>query len=193
MWFKYIQRFLQNKLDCFQNNYKNYLFILNHISQLLELWLNISKQAVLSLWSGEQVETEKIKHPLGKWRKSGHNENIPKKQTTTDREYYYHIFMWQFYLSRYFRLNITFECISLKFGQLYHCYFGNLSITSFSNTLSQSFQYCGIHSNMINYPQYQNIDLTVSLRPHVFYNIKMSYSVIDPDNIISYPTRVPVE
>ena len=46
---------------------------------------------------------------------------------------------------------------------------------------------------MIYYPQYQNIDLTVSLRPYVFYNIKLSYSVIDPNNIISYPTRVPVE
>ena len=76
---------------------------------------------------------------------------------------------------------------------MYHYYLGNLLITSFSNTLSQSFQYCGIHSNMINYPQYQNIDLTVSLRPYVFYNIKLSYSVIDPDIIISYPTRVPVE
>ena len=63
------------------------MLILNYISQLLELWLNILKQAVLSLWSGEQVETEKIKHPLGKWRKLGHNENIPEKQTTTDREY----------------------------------------------------------------------------------------------------------
>ena len=101
--------------------------------------------------------------------------------------------MWQFHLSRYFRLNITFECISLKFGQLYHCYLGNVSVISFSNTLSQSFQYCGIHSHMINYPQYQNIDLTVSLRPYVFYNIKLSYSVIDPDNVISFPTTVPVE
>ena len=69
-WFKYVQRLLQNRLDnCFQNHYKNYLFNLNYISQLLEPWLNILKQAVLSLWSGEQVKTEKIKHPFGKLRK----------------------------------------------------------------------------------------------------------------------------
>ena len=72
--------------------------------------------------------------------------------------------MWQFHLSKYFRLNITFECMSLKFGQLYLCYLSNVSITSFSNTLSQSFQYCGIQSHMINYPQYQNIDLTVNTK-----------------------------
>ena len=81
LWFKYIQRFLQNKLDnCFQNHYKNYLFLLNYISQLLELWFNIFNHVLLSLWSREQVETEKIKHPLGKLTKLGHNENIPEKQ-----------------------------------------------------------------------------------------------------------------
>ena len=41
---------------------------------------------------------------------------------------------------------------------------------------------------MENYPWFNNIDIKMVLRPHVTYDIQLSYIVIDPDRIISCPS-----
>ena len=73
------------------------------------------------------------------------------------------------------------------YGNLDQCYIGNVSVQSYDKNLSQQFSYCGIHSNVTIYPWYQNINIQVSLRPFVSYDVMLRCSVIDPDKIISYP------
>ena len=118
-------------------------------------------------------------------RRLGHGENLHKQ---INKEYYYQKFTWKFQLYKYFRLNISFKYIYIAYGKLYHCYIGQISVNSYNKNQSQQFNYYGIYSDMENYPWFNNIDIKMVLRPHVTYDIQLSYIVIDPDRIISYPS-----
>ena len=52
-----------------------------------------------------------------------------------------------------------------------------------SNT--STLKYCGIQSNMACYSQQKYINIALSVIVYLFYNIKLSFSVIDSNKIIS--------
>ena len=186
-WFRYIQRFLQNTHNKYFQNERRPSYIPTIINEKISIkfWQKITKNIKLSYWTGEQIENATKIHPLSKLRRLGQREDL--KINHPPKAYYYQIFTWKFSLSNYFRLNITFDHISIMYGKLQQCYIGNISVKSFAKNLSQQFNYCGIHSNVKIYPWYQNINIQISLRPHVFYDIFLTYSMIVPNNIISYP------
>ena len=185
-WFTYIQRFLQNTHSKYFQKERKYNYIPNIKYEILsiKLWLHIINNAKIYFWTGVQISHSTVAYPLSKLRRLGYNEDLNRKQS---KAYYYQIFTWKFNLSNYFRLNITFEHISITYHKLHHCYFGNISVKSFAKNMGQQFNYCGINSNITIYPWFQNINIEMSLRPHVFYDIILTYSVLAPGKIISYP------
>ena len=187
-WFTYVQKFLQNRLRKYIQNkrHHNYLPTIRSQIAFIKVWLQIIYNVKFSLWTWEQKANSTITYPMNKLRRLGHGENI---NGGLSKDYYYQIFTWKFTLSKYLRLNITFEHISIMYGKLHQCYIGKISVKSFAKNLSQQFNYCGIHSNVTIYPWYQNINIQVTLRPFVSYDVMLRYSVIDPDKIISYPAN----
>ena len=65
---------------------------------------------------------------------------------------------WIFKLDKKLRLNLTLHHIHFGFRHLHTCAVGELKVISDSNN-KQVFKYCGIHSNMINYPQNRNVHI----------------------------------
>ena len=173
-WFTYVQKFLQNILRKYIQNKRehNYLPIIRSQIAFTKVWLHITNNIKLSFWTGEQIENSTIIYPLSKLRRLGHGENLKRGLS---KDYYYQIFTWKFNLSEYLRLNITFEYMSIMYGKLHQCYIGNISVKSFTKNLSRHFNYCGIHSNVTIYPWYKNINIQVSLRPFVSYDVVLRY------------------
>ena len=77
----------------------------------IKFWQKITKNIKLSFWTGQQIANTTIIHPMSKLRRLGQSEDLKIKHPS--EAYYYHIFTWKFNLSNYFRLNITFEHISI--------------------------------------------------------------------------------
>ena len=134
-WFTYVQKFLQSILRKYiQNERKhNYLPIVRSQIAFTKIWLQIINNVNLSFWTGEQVENSTITYPLSKLRRLGHGENLNRGLS---KDYYYQIYTWKFSLSKYLRLNITFDHISIMYGKLQQCYIGNISVKSFAKNLS---------------------------------------------------------
>ena len=190
-WFTYILRFLQNILSQYfhcQRKYDYFPTMKYQISSIM-LWLNTINKIIFSFWTGEQITISKVTHPLSTLRRLGPGESFNKSIVyKIKKEYYYQIFTWKFHLYKDLRLNISFKYIYIAYGKLYHCYIGKISVNSNNKKQNQQFNYCGIYSDMENYPRFNNIDIKMVLRPYVSYDIQLSYIVIDPDKIISYPT-----
>ena len=102
-------------------------------------------------------------------------------------EYYLHIHTWIFTLDKQLRLNITFAHVRILINYLDTCYIGNVTVGMFDRSENSKFKfvYCGIMSNIPNYPKMTNVDIMVSIRPYVQYIVIFSYCVIDPDRTIS--------
>ena len=191
-WFTYVLRFLQNMLSqYFHGQRKSYYFpTMKYQIASIKLWLHRTKEVKFSFWTGEQITISEITYPLSTLRRLGHGENFDKSILhTIKKEYYYQNFTWEFHLYKNLRLNISFKYIYIVYGKLYHCYFGKLSVNSYNKYQCQHFNYCGIYSDLENYPWFNMIDIKMVLRPHVSYDIQLSYIVIDPGKIISYPTN----
>ena len=107
-------------------------------------------------------------------------------------EYYFHIHTWIFALDRQLRLNITFTHIRIVISHLDTCYIGNVTVGTFDPSKNSKFKfvYCGILSNIPNYPKMRNVDIMVSIRPYVQYIVVFSYGVIDPDRTISLRPQI---
>ena len=83
-------------------------------------------------------------------------------------------------------LNLTFYQIAFKFRNLYDCSVGNVQVVNYSPGEPKYFKFCGIHSNLIIYPDSSNVKLIISsintskfkwfIRP---YRLLLFYSVID--------------
>ena len=193
-WFTYIRMILKTQIYVMVDNgkpfrYKYLSSIMGFINKL-NILVKVSNKIQLSIWRKKQnLTTDIVKLPQGKLEKLGHSENIDnaKQQAIRGEEYYYHTHSWKFILDKHLRLNITFYHIVIKINKLYDCSVGNLPIKTFmKNPKIFSFSYCGIHSNTVNYPKYQNVDIIHSLRPYVSYHVKLSYSVIEVNRITSY-------
>ena len=91
-----------------------------------------------------------------------------------------------FNVHRRLNLNLTFYQIAFQFRNLYDCSVGNVQVVNYSPGGPQYFKFCGIHSNLINYPDSSNVKLIISsiktskvqwfIRP---YRLLLFYSVID--------------
>ena len=91
-----------------------------------------------------------------------------------------------FTLHRRLNLNLTFYQIAFKFRNLYDCSVGNVQVVNYSPEGPQYFMFCGIHSNLINYPDSSNVTLLISgISTYNFrsfpihYQVILFYSVID--------------
>ena len=97
-----------------------------------------------------------------------------------------------FVLDRNLHLNLTFHHIHFGFRNLHDCSVGQLAVISHS-TERQVYRYCGIYSNLINYPQNRNVSITstvfagLRIKDTHIYNVSIFYSVIDKKMIISLP------
>ena len=172
----------------FQNERKyDYIPTIRYEIFSLKFWLQIINNVKIYFWTGIQITHSTVTYLLSKLRRLGHGEDL--KIRLESKAYYYQIFTWKFNLSNYFRLNITFEHISITYHKLHQCYIGNILVKSFAKNLSQQFNYCGINSNITIYPWYQSINIEMPLRPHVFYAVMLTYNVITPGKIISYPRK----
>ena len=102
-------------------------------------------------------------------------------------KYYFLIHTWIFTLDKQLRLNITFVHVRILISYLDTCHVGNVTVETFDPSENSKFKfvYCGIMSNIPNYPKMRNANIMVSIRPYVQYIVFFSYGVIDPDRTIS--------
>ena len=97
-----------------------------------------------------------------------------------------------FVLDRKLRLNLTFHHIHFGFRNLHDCSVGQVTVISHSN-MEQVHKYCGIYSNLINYPQNRYVSVTsttfagVYIKEAHIFNVSIFYSVIDTKRIITLP------
>ena len=96
-----------------------------------------------------------------------------------------------FLLDKKLRLNITFLHIHFGFMHLHTCSVGEVRVISHSKNV-QIFRYCGIHSNMINYPQNRKVTMFVptldwNLRERTgIFNVTALYYVIDIKRVVTF-------
>ena len=149
-WFKYVTKYLQVKVSKRHLNLKEIYFFLmiDKIDKITNNRIVTSKNKSLTMVD-----------PLGlviRYRReypyyiqgiiTGHH---PGKE---DRII--------FLLNKKLRLNITFQHIHFGFRHLHTCSVGEVRVVSHSKD-KQVFRYCGIHSNMINYPQNRKVTMFV--------------------------------
>lgn len=196
-WSAYIIKFLDKKLHaffieaqikvCYTQSF--YLFLKYYIYTTRKEICLLSKRSRavnITKWGKENSFTEFNETlPVGYLARVGHLENIKPKEKF--KEYYYHIHTWKFILAKELRLKVTFHYISISYNVLQVCYIGNVMLRSFTKSTNASeFIYCGMHSNIDIYPEFENVDVKVSLRPYVSYNVTFSFEVIDQNRIITY-------
>ena len=176
-WFKYVTKYLQVKLSRRHLNLKEtYFFLKNKTLESDDDKIFIREKTMV--------------HPLGLVRRY--------KERSMATSMTYHIFLSRrkvenkiiFILDEQLRLNLTFHHIHFGFRHLHTCSVGEVRVVSYSKT-EQVFRYCGIHSNMILYPQSRNVSIflpTVS-RQEIsmtgIYNVTAIYSVIDTKMIFT--------
>ena len=96
-----------------------------------------------------------------------------------------------FLLDKKLRLNITFHYIHFGVRHLHTCSVGEVRVVSHSKN-KQVFRYCGIHSNMINYPQNRKVTMFVptlawNFRQRTgFFNVTALYYVIDIKRVVTF-------
>ena len=126
--------------------------------------------------------------PIGKVQKAD-GSHRRGKATKTGFDHYYISHYWSFKLLDHLRLNISIEI--MKFIYLFHfheCVIGRIVISSEGKLerAKDKFDYCGIKSNVVNYPRYPNAHIAVTARSNVLYSVLIFFSVIDSLQIYSY-------
>ena len=138
----------------------------------------------------DKIREKTMVHPLG--LVSRYKERYISTTMT------YHMFLHRrkvenkiiFILDEQLRLNLTFQHIHFGFRHLHTCSVGEVRVVSHSRK-EQVFKYCGIHSNMILYPQSRNVSifLPTVTRGEIsmtgIYNVTAIYSVIDTKMIFT--------
>ena len=96
-----------------------------------------------------------------------------------------------FLLNKKLHLNITFYRIHFGLWHLHTCSVGEVRVVSHPKD-KQVFRYCGIHSNMINYPQNRKVTMFVptldwNLRERTgSFNVTALYYVIDIKRVVTF-------
>ena len=187
---RYAQRFIQNIIESLSQSKQlsSYIKFLTDETLHINHWMQKYNKIKHSTWIGKVEENCTVIYPLGKFRRLGEERRYSKliaKQRSDQSEYYDQIFIWKFSLYKYFRLNISFEYISITYNNLYNCYIGNVSVHSYSKNFRQNFTFCSFYSRMTNYPWYTHVDITLATRPYIRFDIKYLYSVKEPNVVVS--------
>ena len=93
--------------------------------------------------------------------------------------------VWTFNLDPRIKLNLTFHTIYFSSGSN-NCHAGNVTVENISSD-EESFLYCGYHSMFNLYPKWAVIDIVFSADKFSHFKINVSFSIIDPNLIISIP------
>ena len=183
-WFKYVIKYLQVKISKRHLNLKEIIIFLRSKTSTIDV-------KTIKFESYGNKEREKTtKHPVGL-------VTSYRERSISGKFYLYNnieedieedkiIFM----LDKKLRLNLTLHHIPFEFRHLRTCSVGEVRVVSHSKN-EQVFRYCGIHSNMITYPQ--NTHVSIFLTRVYWYEDKMTgihnvtafYSVIDTKMIVS--------
>ena len=175
-WFHHIRRFLYKDIGKLSKatQYYNFNFIRYNIQstiifgkrvQMTYIYPGIPYSSTESSW--------KLRVP------SGNLQFVEDEQFQS---------AYQFNLDNLLKLNITFDYIKI-FSKIYYpdeCYLGHLSLKNSNITTDGSkLKYCGRHSLMMCYPPYEKINISLSIRQYIFFDLKFSFSIIDQNNIVS--------
>ena len=187
-WLQYVWKFAAEEFEKVFEKEHRYLGITKYIIYRLKVLFKTASIIRYFAWIKNKTNVSHvITLPVGTIKKAGENENIVT-QSITPGEYYYNIETWEFTLDKQLRINITFYYIRIIFNVLSECYLGNVTIKSLlENQPRNSFVYCGVLSNMAHYGMFPDIEITVSLRPYVTYNITLFYGVIDSNATYNCP------
>ena len=171
-WFRYITKYLELTLD------KSHL-------NLKEMYLSMKiKKLKITVHNNKYntFEIEKtIVHLLGMVRRKLWKFSYKHLKAGEDKIL--------FTLNEKLCLNLTFHQIYFGFRHLHSCAVGEVRVISHSKN-EQVFRYCGIHSNMINYPQNRKVSILLTTitgkeMKATVYNVTVFYSVIDIKRIIT--------
>ena len=123
------------------------------------------------------------------WKVGVPSGNLQLVESSQYQSTYHQSYRWKFNLYFYLKLNITFDYINIFTIINYpdECYLGHLSVKT--SNITSLLKYCGRHSSMMCYPPYEAINILLSIRPYIFHDLKFSFSIIDPNNIVSYSTQ----
>ena len=151
-------------------------------------------QPTIIIWNSSLI----VQKPFGKIEVDQNGEDLydPKwaeancgslHQAENFYQYKYHwSFQWKFLLDKLLNINLTFEYIHISIKNNLECDIGKLEIKDLNNNNSGSVYYCGIHSNMIAYPNFQYVNLQLSIRSFVSCQIQLSFAVTDQNRIVSF-------
>ena len=171
--FRYIIKYLELTLGKGHLNLKEtYVFIK---IKILTITINDEKYHFLNKYEKEQT----IVYPVGmvrrvRWMLYGDFKR--------EEEVKIH-----FTLNEKLHLNLTFHQIYFGFRHLHSCAVGEVRVISHSKN-KQVFRYCGIYSDMTNYPQNGKVSIfltTITSTKNTIYNVTAIYSVIDLNRIVT--------
>ena len=170
-WFKYVAKYLQVKVSRRHLNLKEiYIFLRTKTSTIdvknIYFTVDSKHREKIALYPSGLVTSYKERSSSA--RKIEENNII-------------------FMLHEKLRLNLTFLHIHFEFRQLCTCSVGEVRVVSHSKN-KQVFRYCGIHSNMIHYPQNRNVSIFLPPLKNSMtgiHNVTIFYSVIDTERIVS--------
>ena len=200
-WFSYIRMLLHNYLKfCFapQTKGEKIRYFTNGVKKLMDrikIIRMLSNTTQITMTHNKCFSSDTVTNPLGRVMKQDFSDMFHKSNQYFKggfNEYYFHTHSWIFTLDKQLRLNITFTHIRIVINNLDTCYIGNVTVRTFDPSENSKFQfvYCGILSNIPNYPKMRNVDIIVSIRPYVQYIVIFSYGVIDPDRTISLRPQI---
>ena len=138
------------------------------------------------LISTQQQETKRtsqmVKKPLGWIWKQFITDNLKETFLCYRKSRKHHT--WKFYMDQALRLNITFQTIYIAYMNLYECFTGHVLVESFLSGMKFQYRYCGMLSNIINYPPHFRTEVVIVAAARVRYEVIMSYSIIDKNRIV---------
>ena len=168
--FRYITRYLENKLIKRHENIKEQYSFHKTNHMIID---------TSAKWSRECI----MMYPMG----------LIKRLKDLNEKFFEHKIesvRIMFILDERLRLNLTFQHIYFGFQNLHDCSVGEVRVISHSPNM-QVFKYCGIHSNLINYPQNKNVSIILTSladpSPNHIYDVIVLFSVIDTKRIVSLP------
>ena len=177
-WFKYITKYLQRKLS------KRHL----HLNEIY-IFLKIKNFIIDDDKPLKFIRDKTIIYLIGFVRRNleeptlgnPYFDDYPPRKVEEDKI--------MFVLDEKLCLNLTFHHIHFGFRHLHTCSVGEVRLIIHSKN-KQVFRYCGIHSNMINYPQNRKVSIffpTITERRKILgiYNVTAFYSVIDTNRIVT--------
>ena len=91
---------------------------------------------------------------------------------------------WIFDMDKKLRIKIFLHYIYFSLQNLHNCYIGYLSVNSLSKQ-EANLSYCGIHSGLVIYPQYNDIELLLFAGQFITFVVIFFYRVTDPMQKIS--------